>query len=121
LRGNRGFPGEVKQERRGNCGLQQGGTTPYQSGCRLFQHLRDHDNMAALKTVPACDKAIAADPKRADAYFIKGSALMGEGKPDKNNKIIVLPGTVEAIQQCLVLAPGGAHAKEVKDMLDFLK
>lgn len=59
-------------------------------------------NMAALKTVPACDKAIAADPKRADAYFIKGSALMGEGKPDKNNKIIVPPGTVEALQQYLV-------------------
>jgi tetratricopeptide (TPR) repeat protein len=75
----------------------------------------------APKTMAACDKAIAADPKKADAYFIKGSVLMGEGKPDKNNKIVVPPGTVEALRQYLALAPDGAHAKDVKDMLDFPK
>ncbi len=73
------------------------------------------------KTVAACDKAIATDPKKADAYFIKGSVLFGDGRPDKNNKIIVPPGTVEALRQYLVLAPGGAHADDVKQMLDFLK
>jgi hypothetical protein len=40
--------------------------------------------------VAACDKAIAADPKKADAYFIKGSILFGHGTMDKNNRITCL-------------------------------
>ena len=75
----------------------------------------------AAKTVPFCDKAIAADPKKADAYFIKGSSLYGEGALDKSNKFAVPPGTVEALKQYLVLAPGGPHAQDIKLMLDALK
>jgi hypothetical protein len=33
----------------------------------------------------------------------------------------VPPGTVETLRQYLALAPDGAHAKDVKEMLDFLK
>jgi tetratricopeptide (TPR) repeat protein len=61
-------------------------------------------------------KAIAADPRKADAYFVKGSS-----KLDKNNKYTVPPGTVEALKQYLVLAPNGPHAQDVKSMLDGLK
>jgi tetratricopeptide (TPR) repeat protein len=75
----------------------------------------------AAKTVPACDKAIAADPKKADAYFVKGSALYGEGAVDKSNKFVVPPGAVEALKQYLVLAPDGPHVQDVKAMLDGLK
>jgi tetratricopeptide (TPR) repeat protein len=75
----------------------------------------------AAKTVAACDKAIAADPKKADAYFVKGSSLYGEGKLDKNNKFTPLPGAVDALKQYLVLAPDGPHAQDVKSMLDALK
>ncbi len=75
----------------------------------------------AAKTVAACDKAIAADPKRADAYFVKGSSLYGEGRLDKKNKLTVPPGTVEALKQYLVLAPDGPHAPDVNSMLDGLK
>jgi len=75
----------------------------------------------AAKTVPFCDKAIAADPKKADAYFLKGSALYGEGALDKSNKYVVPPGAVEALKQYLVLAPGGPHTQDVKAMLDALK
>ena len=75
----------------------------------------------AAKTVAACDKAIAADPKKADAYFVKGSSLYGEGRLDKKNKLTVPPGTVEALKQYLVLAPDGAHAPDVNSMLDGLK
>ncbi|HMG81299.1 MAG TPA: tetratricopeptide repeat protein [Xanthobacteraceae bacterium] len=75
----------------------------------------------AAKTVPFCDKAIAADPKKADAYFVKGSSLYGEGALDKSNKFVVPPGTVEALKQYLVLAPGGPHAQDIKLMLDALK
>jgi tetratricopeptide (TPR) repeat protein len=75
----------------------------------------------AAKTVPFCDKAIAADPKKADAYFVKGSSLYGEGAVDKSKKYIVPPGTVEALKQYLVLAPDGPHVQDVKAMLDALK
>jgi tetratricopeptide (TPR) repeat protein len=75
----------------------------------------------AAKTVAFCDKAIAADPKKADAYFIKGSSLYGEGALDKGNKFVVPPGTVEALKQYLVLAPGGPHVQDIKLMLDALK
>jgi tetratricopeptide (TPR) repeat protein len=75
----------------------------------------------AAKTVPFCDKSIAADPKKADAYFIKGSSLYGEGALDKSNKYVVPPGAVEALKQYLVLAPGGPHVADIKLMLDALK
>ena len=76
---------------------------------------------AAAKTVPFCDKAIAADPKKADAYFIKGSSLYGEGALDKSNKYVVPPAAVEALKQYLVLAPAGPHVADIKLMLDALK
>lgn len=65
----------------------------------------------------ACDKAIAADPNRADAYFIKGSLMVGQSKLDAGNKMIAPPGTAEALNKYLELAPDGPHAKDVKDML----
>jgi nucleoid-associated protein YgaU len=68
----------------------------------------------------ACDKAIAADPSKADAYFIKGSVLIGmsDGKLDPNGHLIVPPGTKEALNKYLELAPTGPHAGDVKAMLD---
>ena len=74
-----------------------------------------------VKTLAACDKAIAADLKKADAYFIKGSVMVGQGNIGKDGKMTVPPGTVETLKQYLVLAPDGGHASEVKQMLDFLK
>lgn len=68
----------------------------------------------------ACDKAIAADPNRADAYFIKGSAMFGKGKMDPGNKWVVPPGTAEALNKYLELAPDGPHANDVKQMLQMV-
>ena len=68
----------------------------------------------------ACDKAIAADPNRADAYFIKGSLMMGDSKQDKDGKLIAPPGTAEALNKYLELAPDGGHANDVKQMLAFI-
>ena len=76
---------------------------------------------ATAQTLAACDKAIAADPKKADAYFIKGSVMVGNATIGKDNKTIVPPGTVETLKQYLVIAPNGPHANDVKQMLDFLK
>jgi len=68
----------------------------------------------------ACDKAIAFNPNKADAYFIKGSLLFGDAQI-VGGKYKVPPGTVEALNKYLALAPTGAHAGDVKQMLDALK
>ena len=68
----------------------------------------------------ACDKAIAADPAKADAYFIKGSVLMGNSTVDAGGKTVAPPGTVEALQMYLKLAPTGGHASDVQQMLDYI-
>jgi tetratricopeptide (TPR) repeat protein len=67
----------------------------------------------------AADKAIAADPKKADAYYIKGQALIPQASVDpKTQKIVAPPGCVEAYQMYLELAPDGPHAADVKGILD---
>jgi tetratricopeptide (TPR) repeat protein len=68
----------------------------------------------------ACDKAIAADPNRADAYYIKGSLLLADSKTDKEGKVQPAPGTAEALNKYLELAPDGAHAADVKQMLAYI-
>ncbi len=68
----------------------------------------------------ACDKAIAADPNKADAYFIKGSLMMGDSKQDKDGKLQAPAGTAEALNKYLELAPDGPHANDVKQMLTFI-
>jgi tetratricopeptide (TPR) repeat protein len=65
----------------------------------------------------ACDKAIAADPNRADAYYIKGSLMVGDSKLDKEGKLMAPPGTSDALNKYLELAPDGPHATDVKQML----
>lgn len=66
----------------------------------------------------AADKAIAADPKKADAYYIKGQALIPQATVDpKTQKITAPPGCVDAYQMYLELAPDGSHAADVKGIL----
>jgi tetratricopeptide (TPR) repeat protein len=68
----------------------------------------------------ACEKAIAADPQRADAYFIKGSCLLSISVSTKDGRAHPAPGTVEALRKYLELKPDGPHASEVKQMLEYL-
>ena len=72
------------------------------------------------RAITACHKAIEADPRKADAYFILGSSLFGNGKFDKDNHYIAPPGTLEALNKYLELAPDGAHAADVKQMLAMI-
>jgi tetratricopeptide (TPR) repeat protein len=79
-------------------------------------------NLGAMDgALAACDKAIAADPTKADAYFIKGSILMGNSTVDANGKTVAPPGTVEALQMYMKLAPDGPNVPDVKQMLDYLQ
>jgi tetratricopeptide (TPR) repeat protein len=69
----------------------------------------------------AADKAIAADPNRAEPYFIKGQSLIAKATLDpKTQKIIPPPGCVDAYQKYLQLAPDGAQAQAVKEVLTSL-
>jgi tetratricopeptide (TPR) repeat protein len=67
--------------------------------------------------VDACEKAIQADPSKADSYFILGSLMIAASKSDKDGKMTAPPGTVEALNKYLELAPDGAHANDAKQML----
>ncbi|HEY1629813.1 MAG TPA: hypothetical protein VGF56_00760 [Rhizomicrobium sp.] len=73
------------------------------------------------EAIAACDRTIALDPNKADAYFVKGSALFGNGKVGQNGAFVVPPGTVEVLNKYLELAPDGGHAADVHAMLDSLK
>lgn len=68
----------------------------------------------------ACDKAIAADPNRADAYFIKGSLLIAGSTTDKEGKVTAPPGAADALNKYLELQPDGPHANDVKQMLAYI-
>jgi len=64
-------------------------------------------------------RAIAADPNKADAWFIKGSLMIADSKAGPNGKMIAPKGTVEALQKYLALAPNGSHVKDGRRCLLF--
>jgi tetratricopeptide (TPR) repeat protein len=61
--------------------------------------------------VTACNKSLAADPSRAEAWFLKGSALYKSGKTDSGKT------AVEALNKYLELDPNGQHANDAKTIL----
>lgn len=67
----------------------------------------------------AFDKCIAADPTKAEAYYQKGVNLMGKATL-QGDKTIPAPGTVEAFQKYLELAPNGPNAQNAKDLMASL-
>lgn len=78
-----------------------------------------NDSEMRKAAVQAFDKAIAADPNRADAYYWKGTNLIGMATL-QGDKMIAPDGTAEAFQKYLELAPTGPHAEEAKAMLTGL-
>ena len=79
--------------------------------CATFYNL---DRMEAAAV--ACDKAIAADPKMASAYFVKASALFKQSKLEQG-KLTVPAGTREALDKYLELDPTGGNAADAREML----
>jgi tetratricopeptide (TPR) repeat protein len=68
--------------------------------------------------VAAADKAIAADPKRAIPYYLKGQALINKATVDpKTQKIIAPPGTEEAYEKYLDLDPNGPMSADARAIL----
>lgn len=67
----------------------------------------------------AFDKCLAADPNRAEAWYQKGVNLLGKATI-QGDKTVPAPGTVEALQKYLELAPAGPNAQNAKDLLASL-
>jgi tetratricopeptide (TPR) repeat protein len=87
--------------------------TYYYNAAATFFNANAMDDAAA-----AAEKAVAADPTKVDAYYIKGQALIQKATVDpKTQKIVAPPECVEAYQKYLEVAPNGAHAEEVKGIL----
>jgi tetratricopeptide (TPR) repeat protein len=66
--------------------------------------------------IVAFDKCIAVDPTKADAYYQKGVNLLGKATL-QGDKMVAPPGTAEAFQKYLELAPTGPNAQNAKDLL----
>jgi len=64
----------------------------------------------------AFKKAIELDPNYAEAYFQYGLSLIAKATVD-NGKTNAPPGTAEAFQKYLDLAPNGPNAQTAKDMM----
>lgn len=64
----------------------------------------------------AFDKCLAADPTRAEAYYQKGLNLLGKATL-QGDKTVAPPGTAEAFQKYLEIAPNGPNAQSAKDLL----
>ncbi|MGH9378712.1 MAG: tetratricopeptide repeat protein [Terriglobia bacterium] len=65
-------------------------------------------------------KATTIDPKDADAYFEEAQALLGKATTGSDGKVVPAPGTVEALQNYLKVAPTGQYAAQAQQMLDTL-
>ena len=93
-----------------------GGMYFFNLGAALTNANKTGDQKMAHAAVDAFDKAIAADPTKADAYYWKGSNLM-QLATVKGDKMITPDGTAESFQKYLELKPDGPHAEECKAML----
>lgn len=68
----------------------------------------------------AFKKAIDLQPTYADAYYQYGVTLVSKAQIGSDGKVTPVPGTVEAFQKYIELAPNGANAQAAKDMLTTL-
>jgi len=84
---------------------------PYLNLCAMYFNRKNYNGAMA-----ACDKAIASDPTMAEAYFVKGSILFGQGKLQQG-KYQAPEGTREALNKYLEFSPEGQNAPNVRAML----
>ena len=79
----------------------------------LCATLFDMDKLPAAAA--ACDRAIEADPKIPDPYYVKAAALAGEAA--KRHKAKNSHETTAALQKYLQLAPDGFYANDARALL----
>src|SRR5207248_506545 len=72
---------------------------------------------------PACDafkKAIETDASYAEAQYQWGNCLFAKAQVTPEGKVTPVPGTAEAFQKYLELAPTGPNAEAAKGMLQAI-
>jgi tetratricopeptide (TPR) repeat protein len=75
---------------------------------------------AASKAFKAAIDAAPDNPKNAEAYYQYGLSLAGQATVDKDGKFVAPPGTLDAFNKYLALAPNGPSAAQAKDMITQL-
>ena len=88
----------------------------FNMGATLTNFNKTNDPKIRQSAIDAFDKAIAADPNRADAYYYKGTNLVGAATL-QGDKMVAPDGTAEAFNKYLELQPNGPHADDAKAML----
>jgi len=68
----------------------------------------------------AFQASVAADPTKAESYYQLGVSLVGKATTDKAGKVVPVPGTEEALQKYLELAPTGPNAEGAKGLLTYI-
>jgi tetratricopeptide (TPR) repeat protein len=71
----------------------------------------------ASKAFKAAIDAAPDNPKNAESYYQFGLSLAGQATVDKDGKFVFPPGTLEAFQKYLEMAPTGPNAQACKDMI----
>lgn len=93
----------------------------YGNEAAVLYNASQQNSALAPAALEAADKAIAADPNRPDPYYIKGQVLLQKATVDpKTQKVVAPPGTVEAYQKYLELAPQGKEAPSVEQILQSM-
>jgi tetratricopeptide (TPR) repeat protein len=75
---------------------------------------------AAAKAFKMAIDAAPDNPRNVEAYYQYGLSLAGQATVDKDGKFVAPPGTVQAFQKYLDLAPNGPNAQACKDMITQL-
>ncbi len=78
------------------------------------------DEATRKKAIAALDKVIAADPNKADAYYLKGATLFAMSTQKSDGSLSPPEGTTESLQKYLELEPSGGYAEQAKGMLQAL-
>ncbi|MEW5975556.1 MAG: tetratricopeptide repeat protein [Acidobacteriota bacterium] len=78
------------------------------------------NNNKPAEAVEAFKKAVEANPGNADAQYQLGISLVGMAQVTPDGKTIPAPGTVEAFQKYLEVAPTGRFAEQAKGMIEAL-
>jgi tetratricopeptide (TPR) repeat protein len=91
------------------------GTYYYNLGVILVNKGKMDEAGQALK------KCIDVDPKNANGWYWYGMALLGKANYQADGTIVPVPGTVEAFQTYLKLAPQGEWAPSAQGALETLK
>jgi len=72
---------------------------------------------AAAKAFKMAIDSSPDNPKNVESYYQYGLSLAGQATVDKDGKFIAPPGTMEAFQKYVELAPNGPNAAACKDMI----